>query len=78
LLLGSAYALGAFRTTPGTPHLGLLPLGRALEALHPSQGTSSRCLTMSNLINLYETGNSCERQMECKNSGYDISISILL
>jgi hypothetical protein len=36
-------------------------LGRALEALHPSQGTSSRCLVVSNLTNLYETGNSCER-----------------
>ncbi len=31
--LGSAYALGAFRATPGTPHLGLLPLGRALCGL---------------------------------------------
>ena len=46
------------------PHtLGCCPWGEPLEALHPSQGTSSRCLIVSNLTNLYETGNSCERQL---------------
>jgi len=38
-LLGSAYALGAFRATPETPHLEP-PSGRAPVALHPSQGSS--------------------------------------
>jgi len=61
--LGFSSGLGAFRATPGTPHLGLLPLGRALKALHPSQGIPSRCLLVSNLINLYETRNSCERHL---------------
>jgi hypothetical protein len=37
-LLGPAYALGAFRATPGTPHLGLLPLGRALCSSSPLTG----------------------------------------
>ena len=61
-LLGFASALGAFRATPETPHLEYLsPSGRALEALHPSQETSLKCMIMSSLINLYETQNSCKR-----------------
>jgi hypothetical protein len=30
--------LGAFRAIPGTPHLGLLPLGRALYSSSPLTG----------------------------------------
>jgi len=57
-LLESAFALVAFRATPGTPHLEL-PSGRALKALHPSQGTSLKCIMMSN-FKPYETRNSRE------------------
>jgi len=47
---------------PGDPTSWAAALGESpLWALHPSQGISSRCVIMSNLINLYETRNSCER-----------------
>jgi hypothetical protein len=63
-LLGFASALGAFRAAPGTPHLELLPSGRALKALHPSQEAPSKyTIIILNLINLYENQNSCERRV---------------
>jgi hypothetical protein len=77
LLLGSASALGAFRATPGTPHLEL-PSGRALKALHPSQETPSKCMIMPSLINLYETQNSCARHFTTLRGVMGIFLVLLL
>jgi len=47
---------------PRDPTSWVAALGESpLWALHPSQGISSRCLIVSNLINLCEIGNSCKR-----------------
>jgi len=50
-LLGPAYALEVFRATPGTPHLELLSLGRALYGSSPLTG---------NLIKMYDNAKPYE------------------
>jgi hypothetical protein len=61
---------------PREPHiLGCCPWGEPSTALHPSQGTSSRCLIVSNLTNLYETRNSCERRCLGENMYLHLSFS---
>jgi len=64
---GLIHTLEAFGATLGTPQLEYLlepPSGRARpqRALHPSWSSPSKRITMSSLVNLYETRNSCDRQ----------------
>jgi hypothetical protein len=59
-LLGSASALGAFRATPGTPHLGL-SLGRALYGSSPLTGNLMKMFSSVKPYKPDETRNSCER-----------------
>jgi len=56
--------LGGVQNHPGNPTPWVIAvLGESpLWALHHSQGISSRCVIVSNLINLCETRNSYERQ----------------
>jgi hypothetical protein len=58
LLLGSAFALGAFKATPKTPHL---ELSSSRRAPHRGLFTPSKCIVKPSIINLHETQNSYER-----------------